>query len=384
MIYFDNAATSFPKPPAVAEAVARFLGGGGANPGRGSYAGSVASGMLLHETRERLAARFGLRDPMRVIFGLNATDALNLALRGTLRPGDHVLTTTLEHNSVIRPLKRLEAEQGVALTLLTCRPGESLAPEAVAAALTPRTRALVLCHGNNVFGTVQPLRPLGELCRAHGILLIVDAAQTAGIVPVDLVSDGVDLIAFSGHKALMGPMGTGALLLADTFDTRRLAPLRVGGTGSHSEHIVAPDFLPDRYECGTPNMPGIAGLHAALASDTHSLADRKRVLVRRFASEAAHAVPGFCLPVAAEHLATGVVSFNLDGFAPSAVALALAERAGIACRAGLQCSPLSHQSAGTFPQGTVRFSFGAFNTEAEIDTAVAALTAIASEREARQ
>ena len=380
MIYFDNAATSFPKPPAVIEAVAHFLGSVGANPSRGSHACAIASGMVLHETREQLAARFGLRDPMRVIFGLNATDALNLAIRGTLHPGDHVITTTLEHNSVIRPLKAIETQQSVSLTLLPCRPGEALTPEAVAAALTPRTRAIIISHGNNAFGTVQALQPLGQLCRARGIIFIVDAAQTAGIVPIDLERDGIDLLAFSGHKALMGPMGTGALLLADTFDARRLTPLRVGGTGSYSEHIVTPDFLPDRSECGTPNMPGIAGLHAALALDTSGLAAHKRTLVCHFTEQAARLVPGICFPVSADLLMTGVVSFNLEGFTPSAVAQALAEQTDIACRSGLQCTPLSHQSAGTFPQGTVRFSFGAFNTAAEIDTAVAALRAIAAER----
>lgn len=377
MIYFDNAATSFPKPPAVVQAATRFLEAVGANPARGNYPSAFDSGTLLFEARERLAARFGLRNPMRVIFGLNATDALNLAIQGILKPGDHVITTTLEHNSTIRPLKALEAHRSVSLTLLPCRPGEPLSPDTVADALTPRTRALVLSHGNNAFGTVQPLAALGTLCRKRGVCLIVDAAQTAGVIPISMPRDGIDLLAFSGHKALMGPMGTGVLLLADDFDAAQLTPLRVGGTGSFSEQIVAPAFLPDCYECGTPNMPGIAGLHAALALDLETLPGRKRTLARRFMAQAGDVNPGIRFYVPPEKLMTGVVSFNLNGATPSAVAQALLETAGIACRAGLHCTPLSHQSAGTFPQGTVRFSFGAYNTEAEIDTAVDALDVMA-------
>lgn len=377
MIYFDNAATSFPKLPGVAEAVARFMGSVGANHARGSYPTAVESGTLLFEVRERLAARFGIRDPMRAILCLNATDALNLAILGVLRTGDHAITTSLEHNSTIRPLKELERRAGVSVTILPCRPGQPLDPADVLAAATPHTRALVVNHGSNSFGTVMPLRLLGETCRARGFVFIVDAAQTAGIIPLSMADDRIDLMAFSGHKALMGPMGTGILLISDSFDPSRIQPLRVGGTGSRSEHITAPDFLPDRFECGTPNLPGFAGLRAALDADLRGIAEHKSRLARLFVDRARDAVRGIVFPVDADRIDTGVVSFNLHGLPPSAVAQALHDQADVACRAGLQCTPLSHRSAGTFPQGTVRFSFGLYNTESEIKTVVGALAGIA-------
>ena len=376
MIYLDNAATSWPKPPGVAAAMVRFLEEVGANPGRSGHRRSIEAGRLVYRTRAALAALFGLADPLRIVFTPNVTYALNLVLRGLLRPGDHVVTSGMEHNAVMRPLRALEQE-GIALSVAPCSPQGFLDPEDVRRALRPETRLIVLNHASNVCGTILPVAEVGRIARESGLLFLVDAAQTAGVLPIAMEPMGIDLLAFTGHKGLLGPTGTGGLAIGPRVPLERFEPLVRGGTGSRSEHEVQPDFLPDRFESGTLNAVGLAGLLAGLeyieerglaAIRAHEVALTERLLA------GLRDIPGVALygpGKATQQVA--VVSFNVAGRTPADVAEALDERYGIACRPGLHCAPATHRTLGTFPVGTVRFAPGPFSTAAEIAAAVRAV-----------
>ena len=267
MIYFDNAATSWPKPPGVAEAMVHFMDHVGANPGRSGHRLSLEAGRIVYGAREAMADLFHVADPLRVVFGANVTEALNLALCGYLRPGDHVVTSSMEHNSVMRPLRALAAGEGggpIELTVVPCSPQGFLDPADLEAALRPETAMVVLNHASNVCGSLLPVREAGQAARRHGCLLLVDVAQTAGAYPIDMEAEGIDLLAFTGHKALGGPMGTGGLVIGERVELERFVPLKRGGTGSRSEREEQPDFLPDMCESGTPNTVGLAGLLAGV------------------------------------------------------------------------------------------------------------------------
>ncbi|MBC7223745.1 MAG: aminotransferase class V-fold PLP-dependent enzyme [Anaerolineae bacterium] len=380
LIYLDNAATSWPKPPQVAQAMVDFLERVGANPGRSGHRLSVVAARLLYEAREALAELFHAPDPLRVVFGLNATEALNLALHGLLRPGDHVVTSSMEHNSVMRPLRALE-RQGVEVTVVPCSPEGTLAPQDVERAILPHTKMVVLTHASNVVGTLLPIREVGEIARRHGVLFAVDAAQTAGAVPIDMAADAIDLLCFTGHKALLGPMGTGGLVLGERVDPSALRPLKQGGTGSRSEYEEHPDFLPDLGEAGTPNAVGVAGLLAGVRwvqeRGVEALQAHEQALTARLLDGLA-GIPGVTVygPLDAS-LQTGTVSFNVDGLEPSEVGWMLDEEHGILCRVGLHCAPAAHRTLGTFPRGTVRFALGPFHTAEDADAAVDAVRAIA-------
>jgi cysteine desulfurase family protein len=380
LIYLDNAATSWPKPPEVKEAMVAFLDRVGANPGRSGHRLSVEAGRIVYEAREALADLFHAPDPLRIAFGLNATDALNLALHGLLQPGDHVVTSSMEHNSVMRPLRALE-RQGVEVTVVPCSPEGLLDPRDVERALQPHTRMVVLTHASNVVGTLLPIREVGEIARRHGVLFAVDAAQTAGAVPIDMEADAVDILCFTGHKALLGPMGTGGLVLGERVDPSDLRPLRQGGTGSRSEFEEHPDFLPDLCEAGTPNAVGLAGLLAGVRwvqeRGVEAIRAHEQALTTRLL-EGLGEVPGVTVygPRDAARQ-TGTVSFNVEGLEPSEVGLVLDEEYGVLCRVGLHCAPAAHRTLGTFPRGTVRFAVGCFTTLEEVDAAVEAVRAIA-------
>lgn len=382
MIYFDNAATSWPKPPGVAEAMVRFLNEVGANPGRAAHRRAVESGRILYEAREAVAELFNAPDPLRVVFGLNVTDALNLALRGLLRPGDHVITSSMEHNSVMRPLRALESG-GVEVTVVRCSPQGLLDPANVEAAFRPHTKMVVLNHASNVVGTLLPVGEVGALCRQRGVLLLVDAAQTGGAYPIDVQAERIDLLAFTGHKALGGPMGTGGLIIDKRVNEKEIEPLRRGGTGSRSEHEQQPDFLPDLCESGTPNVVGLAGLTAGvrwvLAQGVEAIRAYEIALTRRLI-DGLRAIPGVTVYGTLDaELQTATVSFNIAGMEPSEVGLRLDDEYGIMCRVGLHCAPAAHRTIGTFPEGTVRFGLGAFNTLDEIEAALAAVAELAGE-----
>jgi cysteine desulfurase/selenocysteine lyase len=384
MIYFDNAATSWPKPPGVAEAMAHFINDVGANPGRSAHRLAVASGRIVYNAREAIAELFNGPDPLRVVLGHNVTEALNLALRGYLRPGDHVITSSMEHNSVMRPLRALE-QQGVELTVVQCSPEGFLDPADVEAAVRANTTMIVLNHGSNVVGTLLPVVEVSSIARHHDLLLLVDAAQTAGAYPIDVQADGIDLLAFTGHKSLYGPMGTGGLVVGERVDLERLAPLKRGGTGSRSEYEEQPDFLPDMYESGTPNGVGLAGLEASvrwvLARGVDAIRAHEVALTQRLI-DGLKEISGVTVYGGLDaECQTATVSFDIAGMASSEVGLRLDDEYGLMCRVGLHCAPAAHKTLGTFPDGTVRFGLGAVNTAEDVDGGLDGVCQLAREVE---
>jgi cysteine desulfurase/selenocysteine lyase len=382
MIYFDNAATSWPKPPGVAEAMVHFVNDVGANPGRSAHRLAVDSGRIVYKTREAVAELFNAPDPLRVVFGHNVTEALNLALRGLLRPGDHVITSSMEHNSVMRPLRALE-RWGVAVTVVRCSPQGFLDPADVKTTVRPNTVIIALNHASNVVGTLLPVAEVGRIAREHGLLLLVDAAQTGGAYPIDVEADGIDLLGFTGHKSLYGPMGTGGLVIGERVDVERMEPLKRGGTGSRSEHEEQPDFLPDLCESGTPNAVGLAGLEAGvcwvLERGVETIRAHEVELAQRLIDGLGDIAGVTVYGGLDAELQTATVSFSIAGMEPSEVGLRLDEEYGILCRVGLHCAPAAHRTMGTFPVGTVRFGLGAFNTLQEVDDALTAVQALALE-----
>ena len=377
VLYLDNAATSYPKPETTIEAMIHYQRYVGGSPGRSGHGLSIEAGRVVFETREILAKLFNIADPLRLAFTKNATEAINIVLNGLLRPGDHVVTTGMEHNAVMRPLRFL-ASQGVQLSVVPCSPRGELDPADINAALQHNTRLVVLSHASNVTGSVMPVREIGALVRKRGnVLFCVDAAQTAGALPIDTEAMAIDLLAFTGHKSLYGPQGTGGLYVRKGLDAR-IPPLMRGGTGSRSEFEEQPDFMPDKYECGTPNTIGLAGLGAGAAyileQGQDVIQNKEKTLTERFLeglTGLGKAITLYGSRKTAERIP--VISFNIQGVAPSDATLFLEERWGIMCRPGLHCAPAAHRTIGTFPEGTVRFSFGFFHTENDVDRAVQAV-----------
>jgi cysteine desulfurase family protein len=380
IIYFDNAATSFPKPEEVLQAMTQFSREIGASPGRSGHRLAVEAGRIVFEARERISQLFGVKDSSRVVFGLNATEGINQGLKGLLRPGDHVITSSMEHNSVMRPLRAMMKE-GLEVSILPCTREGFLDPSGVKKAFRRNTKMVVLNHASNVVGTVQPLSEIGGVCRHQDVLFFVDAAQSAGAVPIDMDREKIDLLAFTGHKALFGPQGTGGLVLGERVEEKDLVPVKRGGTGSRSEHEEHPDFLPDLCESGTPNAVGLAGLMAGLEFVMKVGIEKIRQHEKRLTEKLLQGLlkiggvtvygPG----TAEKQLAT--VSFNLRGVAPSEAGLRLDEDFGILCRVGLHCAPAAHRTLGTFPEGTVRFGLSYLNREEEVAEALQAVGRIA-------
>jgi len=382
MIYFDNAATSWPKPAAVTEAMAHFMTEVGANPGRSAHRRSIEAGRIIYETRDALARLFNVDDPLRIVFGSNATEALNLALRGILRPGDHVVTSSMEHNSVMRPLRAMEEEGVVEIAVVPCSSEGFLDPADLEAAIRPDTRMIALNHASNVVGSFLPVAEAGAIARNHDLLLLVDAAQTAGAHPLDMKAMEIDLLAFTGHKALFGPQGTGGLCIGERVGVGDIQPLKQGGTGSRSKREEQPRFLPDMCESGTPNTVGLAGLGAGVRFVLEQGVEEIRVheveLTRRLIAGLLD-IPGVVVYGGHDaEMQTAAVSFNVEGLASSDVGLMLDEAYGIMSRVGLHCSPAAHRTIGTFPVGTVRFGLSLFNTVEEVDVALTAVREIAT------
>ncbi|HBA55047.1 MAG TPA: cysteine desulfurase [Syntrophorhabdus aromaticivorans] len=365
MIYLDNAATSFPKPEETIEHLTRFVTTVGGNPGRSGHKLSVEAARVIFEAREKLAKFIHGKRSERLIFTANGTESLNLAILGLLDENDHVITTSLEHNSVMRPLMHLKERHGVEYTVIQCGPDGCLDIEALARAMRKNTKAVIINHGSNVIGTTQPLR---EIKQAIGnVTLITDACQTIGSVPIDIDRDNIDVLCFSCHKSLLGIQGLGAIYIREGINPR---PLKLGGTGSRSESIEHPDFLPDRYECGTPNTPAIASLLGGLTfiekQGLGRIAARKNALREKLVqglSGIEHAIVYGCRT---NETNAPVISFNLKNKLPSEVGYELNQRE-IYVRVGLTCAPMAHKTIGTFPAGTVRVSPGYFTTDAEID-----------------
>ena len=372
LIYLDNGATSFPKPPAVAAAMSHFLLKVGGSPGRSGHRLSQEAARVVFECREALASLIGAPDSKRVVFTLNATQALNTAIYGTLRQGDRVVTTSMEHNSVMRPLRDLESRRVIEIHVVPCDRGGRLdAHQLEEAVRTHRPRLVAAVHASNVTGSIIPLREIGRICRAAGALLLLDAAQSAGALPIDVEADRVDLLAFTGHKSLFGPQGTGGLWAREGVDPE---PLVRGGTGSNSELEEQPEFWPDRLESGTQNTVGLAGLLAGLqfiaAEGVAAIHTREEALVRRLLA-GLEGIPGLRTH-GPDHAAerTPVVSVTFDGLFPSEAGFLLEEGFNVLTRVGLHCAPAAHRTIGTYPQGTVRFTPGYFTTIEDIDTAI--------------
>ena len=372
MIYLDNAATSFPRPACVARAMSDALTQCGANPGRAGHRLALAAGRIVEGCREDLAAMLGETDASRVAFACNATDALNMAIHGVVRTGDHVVTTLLEHNSVLRPLSELSRSGAITLTIVPPDAQGMIRAQDVAQAMTPRTRLVAMTHMSNVLGAAQDVAAVGMLCRRRGVLLLVDCAQTAGHLPLTPRAWGAALLAMPGHKGLLGPHGTGALWVREDVQP---APLRQGGTGSASESMFQPRMMPDALESGTLNLPGIAGLRAGMRE---ALAHRE---------EAHAAAVALCSGMRAELLdlpgvrvytpeGASLVSFNVEGIASQEVAAAL-DGMGIAVRGGLHCAPGVHRFLGTLERGAVRVSPGIYNTKQDAQALLMAVRRIA-------
>lgn len=378
MIYLDHAATSYHKPPEVARAVYQALLGTG-NSGRGVHTASLGASRVIHQTREKLSALFHVGDASRVVFTANATESLNIAIQGLLRPGDHCITTALEHNSVLRPLYLMQ-ERGIALTMVPVDQRGCIVLEDLMAAIRPETKAMVITHASNVLGNVLDLEAIGELCKTHGLLLILDASQTAGLIPIDMSELGVAALCCSGHKSLLGPQGVGILCLAEGVLP---TPLRAGGTGMDSFSTTMDLPLPACLEAGTLNAHGIAGLEAACdylgCYGIERIYEEAMSLAQRFV-EGIRDLQGITLyGDLGAPLRTPVVALNLRDYDSAEVADELAERFGIATRAGAHCAPEVHRSFGTVEQGMVRLSFSHFNTVCDVDAAISAIRILEEE-----
>lgn len=381
-IYLDNASTTFPKPKAVPEAMLRYMTEIGSNINRGCYGRAYRVEETVYETRELLCDLFGGSDCKNVVFTKNITESLNVLLKGFLKPGDHVITSSMEHNAVMRPLVQLEG-QGISFARIPCHQDGTLPPDALSGALRPNTKAVVMTHASNVCGTLLPTKAVGDFCKEHGLRFFVDCAQTGGVYPVDMGSMHIDALAFTGHKGLLGPQGIGGFLLRDEL-VSLIEPLLSGGTGSISHTEEVPAFMPDRFEPGTMNLPGIVGLHAGLQwlteTGIHAIREHELRLTGHFLA-GLHALDegGALLRVVGKsglEDRTGVVSLQTLGRDLAQVAYELDDTYGIMTRVGLHCAPSAHKTLGTFPTGTIRFSFGWWNTEDEVGAALDALRAI--------
>lgn len=374
-IYLDNASTSFPKAPGTAEAMYDYVKSCGCNVSRGGYDEAYQAEELVLDTRQRLTRLFHGPDCRNVVFTKNITESLNVLLKGLLHSGDHVLVSAMEHNAVMRPLTQLAA-RGIAFDRVPCGPDGSLRTEELAGLLRPETRAVVMLHASNVCGTLLPAAEVGAFCRDHGLLFVLDTAQTAGAFPIDMEAMHIDALAFTGHKGLLGPQGIGGFILRPEL-ARRMEPLLSGGTGSVSHSEEVPAFMPDRFEAGTLNLPGIMGLHAALVwleqQGVDNIRRHELALTGRFL-EGLRDIPK--LRAVGRDGVEGraaVVSVACEGMDPAFLADALGREYGVLTRVGLHCAPNAHRTLGTYPAGTVRFSFGPWNTEAHADAALAAL-----------
>ena len=382
-IYLDQASTSFPKAPGVAQAMMDYLTMNGSNVNRGCYSSAYSAEEIIYETRQLLAELFHFSRCKNVIFTPNITTSLNFILKGLLKPGNHILVSAMEHNAVMRPIVQLAA-CGISFDRIPCRKDGSRLLEQVEPLIRPETKAIVTLHASNVCGTRMPLTALGEICQRHHLYFIVDSAQTAGIVPIDMTASHIDALAFTGHKGLRGPQGTGGFLVTEEL-AQQMAPLISGGTGSVSHTEEIPDFLPDRFEPGTPNMPGIYGLHKALLflkikNHMQTSYEKEEALTSYFLQQL------FALDDTEKHIRiigkkdltdrNAVVSIQTPEMDMAQVAWQLDSEYGIMTRVGLHCAPNAHKTLGTYPAGTIRFSFGPENTQEELDAAIYGLKKI--------
>ena len=370
-IFLDNAATSFPKPLAVPDAIYDYIVNNGGTSGRGSYEKAIIADGLVYQTRKKLAKLFNHNDPKTVVFTSSVTESLNLALQGILKPGDHVVTSSLEHNAVWRCLKTLERDLGIYISMVPATEQGETDISDVEAAITPDTKVIVFTHASNVLGTIQPIGEIGALARKHNILFLVDAAQTAGVIPIDIQAQNIDLLAFTGHKSLLGPMGTGGLVVNCNA---KIDPLISGGTGGDSAYEYQPDYYPNHLEAGTMNVSGIIGLGAALAfleAEGLETIRHKEDTLMDYALNVLSEIPGLEIYGPRDSSKTvGVIPFNITGHVPEEIAFYLDQECHVMIRSGLHCAPSAHRLIGTVSRGTCRIGIGYFNETADIDTLV--------------
>lgn len=382
-IYLDNASTTFPKPPIVAKAVYSYMTEAGTNIGRGDYSSAYGVEDAVFETRELLCELLGGEDPSQVVFTRNVTESINLLLKGFLQPGDHVVVTNMEHNAVMRPLTQLTAK-GITFSRAICSPEGNLDPSEIERLVTPRTKLVLTTHASNVCGTATPIREIAKVCRAHGVRYAVDAAQTAGVMPINARAWGIDAVCFTGHKGLLGPQGIGGIVFTGDF-SNEVSALVAGGTGSSSDLEEMPPFMPDRLEAGTPNLPGIVGLGAGIewinSKGIDAIREHELMLTGRLMEGMAPLEEaGLVRIVGKKDLTgrTGVVSIQTPRHELAQIAHSLDSKYGIQVRVGLHCAPSAHKTLGTFPTGTIRFSMGWANTKKDVDRAIKALDALLS------
>lgn len=374
-IYLDNASTTFPKAPNVASAMADYITNCGININRGSYSLAYDVEDIIYTTRQRLHTLFNGHDPSHVIFTQNVTMSLNMVIKGLLKAGDHVLVSSMEHNAVMRPLTQL-LDEGITFDTIPCDSTGSIQMDSIEPLIRPNTVALIINHASNVCGTIQPLKSIGQICKAHNLQFIVDAAQTAGVIPIDVKACHIDALCFTGHKGLLGPQGIGGIILTKEM-AQTLTPLIAGGTGSFSHLETMPTHMPDAFEAGTLNLPGIIGLNEGLdyieSQGMENIHNHELVLTQSFL-EGLQSIDGINI-VGKQNIQdrTAVVSITIDGMDPANIAYELESTYHIMTRVGLHCAPRAHQTLGTYPEGTVRFSFGYANTHKDVESALSAL-----------
>lgn len=374
-IYLDNASTSFPKAPTVATAMSDYITNRGININRGSYALAYDVEDIIYTTRQRLNTLFNGHDPSHVIFTQNVTMSLNMVIKGLLKSGDHVLVSSMEHNAVMRPLTQL-LDKGITFDTIPCDSTGFIQMDSIEPLIRPNTVALIINHASNVCGTIQPLESIGPICKAHNLQFIVDAAQTAGVIPIDVKACHIDALCFTGHKGLLGPQGIGGIILTKEM-AQTLIPLIAGGTGSFSHLETMPTHMPDAFEAGTLNLPGIIGLNEGLSyiesQGMENIHNHELALTQTFL-EGLQSIDGINI-VGKQDIQdrTAVVSITIDSMDPASIAYELESTYHIMTRVGLHCAPRAHQTLGTYPEGTVRFSFGYANTHEDVVSALSTL-----------
>jgi cysteine desulfurase family protein len=368
-VYADNAATSFPKPVGVSSAMCNYIDNIGGNVGRGTYQSSFEAGKTVFETRELLCELFNAKNPLNVIFTSNITESLNVLIKGSLRPNDHVIITSMEHNAVMRPLNS-EMVKGIEVTKINCDTKGYLDITNIEKSIKSNTRLIVMTHSSNVSGTIMPIEEIGELCKKHSIFFVIDSAQSGGVLDIDMYKHNLSALPFTGHKGLMGPQGIGGFIIKDDF-ANYIKPLKEGGTGSYSEHEIHPNILPDKFECGTLNVPGIYGLNASLKflkkTGIKNIREHESYLSSVFIEKISNMNKVILSGMKDMSKRTAVFSLNFDGIDNSEIGFMLEHNYGIMTRVGLHCAPSAHKTLGTFPSGSVRISFGYFNTVKEIE-----------------
>ena len=380
-IYFDNSSTSFPKAPNVGCAMGEFIENGAFNINRGSYEGAYEAGSAVLDTREMLKDLFNCPNSKNVVFTPSVTYSLNFFIKGFLKPGDHVLVTSVEHNAVMRPLVQME-KLGVEFDAVPCDEEGGVTADDFRAYIKENTKAIITTHASNVCGTIIPIEEIGALCKEKGLVYAVDTAQTAGILNIDMQKANIDFLAFTGHKGLLGPQGIGGFIARDKLEGL-IDPVISGGTGSLSDSEEIPDFLPDRFESGTLNLPGIIGLHQALVYLKEAGIDnmrKEKMEITKYFLDQVKEIDG--VKVAGKKTVEGrlgVVSIDFEGFDNSIVSFYLSSKYKIMTRVGMHCAPRAHKTLKTFPQGTVRFSFSHFNTKEEVDVCIDSIKTILSD-----